>query len=290
MYTLSTSRVVAIVLAAAVVAAPAAAQDHAHHGTGAARAVAAGARVLEVDALDFAFRSVDTVEAGYVTIRMANKGPDLHHVALMKLEQGKTLKDLFEAFGKTGTAPAWATDVGGPNAVVPGDTAQAAVELEAGRYALLCVIHGADKVMHAAKGMARELVVVPARARGVAARPVVPDAEVVLDDYAFRFGKPLGRGKQVVRVKNVAAQAHEIFFVQLAPGRTAKDVVAFIMTGQGAPPGRPVGGTTGIAKGGYNDVALDLAPGRYALICFYPDAKDRRPHLEHGMIDEIEVK
>jgi len=35
---------------------------------------------------------------------------------------------------------------------------------------------------------------------------------------------------------------------------------------------------------------VDLKPGRYALICFLPDASDGKPHFEHGMVREIELE
>jgi len=35
---------------------------------------------------------------------------------------------------------------------------------------------------------------------------------------------------------------------------------------------------------------LDLAPGRYALICFVPDSASGKPHAALGMIGELEVK
>ena len=40
----------------------------------------------------------------------------------------------------------------------------------------------------------------------------------------------------------------------------------------------------------FNDVMLDLKPGAYGLICFYPDAKDGKPHLAHGMVATITVE
>jgi hypothetical protein len=39
-----------------------------------------------------------------------------------------------------------------------------------------------------------------------------------------------------------------------------------------------------------NYLTLDLEPGRYALYCFVPDARDGKEHVAHGMIREIEVK
>ena len=31
-------------------------------------------------------------------------------------------------------------------------------------------------------------------------------------------------------------------------------------------------------------VRARLTPGNYMLLCFVPDAKDGKPHLEHGMV------
>ena len=52
----------------------------------------------------------------------------------------------------------------------------------------------------------------------------------------------------------------------------------------------PLGGTTGIPQNGDNDIILDLTPGEYGLLCFYPDAKDGKEHVQHGMLKQISVK
>ncbi|MBA3260206.1 MAG: hypothetical protein H0T68_12175 [Gemmatimonadales bacterium] len=44
-----------------------------------------------------------------------------------------------------------------------------------------------------------------------------------------------------------------------------------------------------LERGGVNWIEVDLEPGKYALICFLPDAKDGKPHFTHGMMQEIEV-
>ena len=36
-------------------------------------------------------------------------------------------------------------------------------------------------------------------------------------------------------------------------------------------------------------ITADFQPGRYALLCFIPDAKDGKPHFVHGMAKEITV-
>jgi len=34
----------------------------------------------------------------------------------------------------------------------------------------------------------------------------------------------------------------------------------------------------------------DLAAGDYGFICFVPDAKDGKPHMMHGMMQQFAVK
>jgi hypothetical protein len=34
---------------------------------------------------------------------------------------------------------------------------------------------------------------------------------------------------------------------------------------------------------------ITLAPGKYLLICYVPDAHDGKPHVAHGMVQEITI-
>jgi hypothetical protein len=142
------------------------------------------------------------------------------------------------------------------------------------------------------KGMAREIVVVPAKGAKPAAQAASNRASsvtVTLTDYDFGLSAPLVAGKQQIRVVNAAAQPHEIFLVKLGEGRTPADIVAWVEKPNGPPPGMPFGGTTGIATGGENIVSVDLSAGEYALLCFIPDAKDGKMHVLHGMMKQVTV-
>ena len=289
--------------ALSVAPAVAGAQDTAHpasHASAATKAPTAAKApyraspgAFTVTAWDYAFDAPDTAIAGMTEITLVNKGPELHHVQLIRLDEGKTLSDLFAVLGKGHAPPSWAHEAGGPNTPVPGGTAVASVNLETGRYALLCFIPSPDGKPHVMKGMAREFVVVPAKgARPAAARAAskgAPTVTITLSDYDFGLSAPLVAGKQQIRVVNVAAQAHEVFLVKLGEGRTAADIVAWVEKPNGPPPGMPFGGTTGIATGGENIVSADLAPGEYALLCFIPDAKDGKMHVMHGMMKQVTV-
>lgn len=254
----------------------------------AARPIIPGARVVTVTARDYAFEAPDSVAAGLTEFRLVDQGTEMHHVFLIRLDEGKTLRDALDAFAAGGPPPAWMREVGGPNTPVPGGTSSAALRLVAGRYAMICVIPSPDGKAHLMKGMAHELVVTPAASPVASASPKT-DVTMTLSDYDFAFSRPLRAGRQLVRVRNAAAQPHEVVIVQLAPGKTAADVVAWIAKPDGPPPGAPVGGTTPMAQGEENIVPLDVAPGDYALLCFVPDAKDRKEHIAHGMVKQFTV-
>jgi uncharacterized cupredoxin-like copper-binding protein len=277
-----TTSVLALALAAC---AAGESKEQDHNGT----AVRAGAmNEITVRTRDYVFYEVpDTIPAGATNIKLMNDGPDLHHVWLMRLEEGKTLADLMQAMKTShGALPAWAVDVGGPNTPVPGGTAAAVLDLEAGDYALICVIPAKDGVPHVMKGMVRALTVVPNQNAGM-----LPPADIVLtlNDYSFDFDKPITAGRHTIRLENAAQQSHEAVLLQVAPGKSVYDVIAWIEKPAGPPPGKPIGGTTGIAQGEVNLITVDFAPGKYALVCFVPDAKDGKAHIAHGMVKEFTV-
>ncbi len=289
--------------ALSIVPAAATAQATAHpasHGSSPTKAPVAAkapyrapAGAFTITAWDYAFDAPDTAVAGMTEITLLNKGPELHHVQLVFLDQGKTLSDLFAAMQKSPAPPAWAHEAGGPNTPVPGGTSVASVNLKPGRYAVLCFIPSPDGTPHVMKGMAREIVVLPGTGAKAATANIASGSPapvmISLSDYDFGLSAPLVAGKQKIRVVNSAAQAHEVFLVKLGEGRTPADIVAWVEKPNGPPPGIPFGGTTGIAPGGENIVSVDLAPGEYALLCFIPDAKDGKMHVVHGMMKQVTV-
>ena len=251
------------------------------------------ARVVTVVARDYAFDAPDTVAAGRTEVRLLNRGKEAHHAYLIRLDAGKTLEDLYTAFRAGGPPPAWTHDAGGPNSPVPGGTSVAVVDLTPGTYAVICVIPASDGMPHVMKGMGHTITVVsntPKSAKAPVTKVAAPDVTVDLADYSFALSKPLTRGRHVIRVRNTAAQSHEMFVARLVPGKTAQEAMAWLETQKGPPPLVPLGGTVGLAHGVSNDIALDLTPGEYALFCFIPDAKDGKPHVAHGMVKNFTVR
>ena len=248
--------------------------------------------VITISAKDFGYEAPDTIQAGAVTLKLINSGKELHHVQLLKLSDGKKFADLvagFKAMKPTDAPPPWVHDVAGPNTPVPGGGNSEITEvLEPGDYAIVCFIAGADHVPHAMKGMMKSLTVLPAT--GPAATLPTPDISVTMSDYAWMVTPEITAGKHIIKIENTAAQSHEMFIAKLAPGKTVADLVAWVDNMTGPPPATPMGGITGMAKGGVVYVPVDLTPGEYGLFCFLPDAKDGKPHIAHGMLKQLTVK
>jgi hypothetical protein len=253
----------------------------------------AKANVVTVTTIDYAFQAPDTVPAGRTTLRLVNKGKDFHHIWLIKLEGGHTLPELVEAAKKQGPMPKWAVDVGGPNSPMPGGENSATLELEPGKYVMVCVIPAmTDGQPHFMKGMMKEITVAPRAGVEQAGKSVAPkpDVTMTLDDYSFTTSSPITTATRTIRIANAAAQSHEVVIMKLDAGVTPEQFLRALEKPQGPPPGKILGGVTGIAKGRTVDLNADFTPGDYTLLCFVPDAKDGKPHIAHGMVKNFTVK
>lgn len=242
-----------------------------------------------VHAKDFAFDAPDTVSAGWTKFHLVNDGPNLHHLQLVRLDSGKTAADLEAAMKNPGPPPRWAVFVGGPNAPSPGSSSDAVVNLEAGNYVIMCLVDIPDHVPHFAKGMIHPLTVTAPNGPGLA--EPTPDVTVTLSDYKFDVQGAISAGQHTIKVQNQGPQPHEVEVVRIAPGKTLKDLADWINAPKGPPPGDALGGVDAIVPGvspAYTTV--NFTPGHYAFLCFIPDAKDGKPHLEHGMVKEFDVK
>jgi hypothetical protein len=242
--------------------------------------------VVRMKAHDFAYTLPDSLPSGLTTFEMTNDGRELHHAIFFRLEGGKRLADLAEAM-KGGAEPRWAVPIGGPEGPAPGGVARATVNLRPGRYAVLCVIPSGDGVPHVMKGMAKEIVVTGKDAAKVDMPK--PDTHIKLLDYGFELDRPLRAGKQLVQVSVAPGQPHEIALIKLMPGKTWQEFVHWVEKPAGPPPADFIGGIAPMVGEHDAQFPLDLTPGDYVLICFVPDAKDKKPHFLHGMVKQVKV-
>lgn len=253
--------------------------------------------VVVAHAKDFAFEAPDSITAGWTTFHLVNDGPNLHHMQIVRLDSGKTAADFgaaMEASGKNHTPPpSWIVFAGGPNAPNPKAESEATLDMQPGNYVLICFVDIPDHVPHFTKGMLHPLKVTAA-AGAPAAEPTA-DVTVTLADYSFTTTGTITAGKHTFKIVNKGPQPHEIEIIRLAPGKTMKDFGEFMDKSyagkaDGPPPADAMGGIAGMVPGMTQYFTADMTPGNYALLCFVPDGKDGKPHLEHGMVKEFTVK
>jgi hypothetical protein len=126
-----------------------------------------------VTARDYAFEGMpDEIDAGVVSIELANEGTEYHELALVKKKDGVTESfDEILALADEDEQQAKAEFVTGIEATAPESTEYTVVELEPGSYLLACFLSvgstpdrferetGVDGPLHVSKGMRRELTV-----------------------------------------------------------------------------------------------------------------------------------
>lgn len=282
----------ALMLAVGLVAASCGSSDSKSQGTSSTtEAKARPAVTIEAD--EFSFTAPATIPAGYVDITLKNSGTESHHIQFVKLNS-VSKADFKAAISATDIgALDEATFVGGPNGADPGGSATATVKLDPGSYEIVCVIPTEDGTSHASHGMIAT-VEVKKTAASVETAPETAGT-IVLGDFVFEPPKGFD-GHGTYAVENQGNQVHELAMFKYADGATLEDVTGFLLSPPGSPP--PAGpppfseaeGLVGLSTNERAWLTFDLAPGKYAMVCFFPDpTKDDIPHAVEGMIKEVTV-
>jgi hypothetical protein len=150
----TTTRAVSAALALTLfVAGSAAAQVSAATAAQQAAAPAEQNVMINVVARDYAFDAPVAVNAGLITFHLKNEGVDVHHLVVIQLANGHSIKEFFDAMRDKGVAPAWTKTLGATPTIGKNGEAYVSVRLDAGRYILACLIPASDGRSHVAKGM-----------------------------------------------------------------------------------------------------------------------------------------
>ena len=244
--------------------------------------------VITVVAHDFAFTIPDSrpVPAGPVTFQLINRGKELHMMGITWL--GKHTFSEFMAAVRADSTFAGAYEVGGPNAVAPGDSSSATVMLEPGHAAIACWVVSADGKMHVLKGMTAPLEVVAAGAH--TATVPISDDTITLRDYAVAMSHTPASGRHTFRVENRGPSGHDVQLFRMEPHATMQDVDAWLRQPEkGSPRARPLGGMVGLDHGHHGWFTADLVPGDYVFLCWMPDDKGVPHYSGHGMLTRFHV-
>jgi hypothetical protein len=201
------------------------------------------------------------LEASPAEITFSNEGDKTAFVFIGRLNDGVTEEELLDAVK------------GSPDAAFGLVTAAGGVEVEAGATETLTAEF--PEGIYVAANPDAFAKVAPAFFSVVAATETLdePPAEWTIETGDFYFTLPEGitAGTYPFVISNAGTQSHEVIL------KKKGDKAAGFFTIAPAP-------------GGNVWVDIELTPGEYTAICFFPDAKTGKPHFELGMKAKFTVE
>ncbi|HUF99572.1 MAG TPA: hypothetical protein VMM60_15685 [Ilumatobacter sp.] len=109
---------------------------------------------IDVDATDYMFDMELPVEAGRYSFVMTNNGAEPHLMIFLQLEEDAVLDEVMESEGEEGVIEFHESDV-----AFPGTEAIVTLDMEPGRWIMICPIPNAEDVPHLALGMIHEFTI-----------------------------------------------------------------------------------------------------------------------------------
>lgn len=184
--------------------------------------------------------------------------------------------------------PSWAKHMGGPNGIGSGERSEATLYLDPGAYVLICTIPTKDRTPHVMLGMHKALQVVEHETRP---QSFVANYHLSLRDFEVAVIEPMTAGLHSFYVKNRGTQVHQVSLVKLDPGVSDDHVISALAPASRIPswPWQLVGGMTGLEPGGEGVFTARLAPGRYSLMCLFPNPNTPQSHAAKGMVTTFVV-
>ncbi|HVM34558.1 MAG TPA: hypothetical protein VM784_04380 [Actinomycetota bacterium] len=242
------------------------ADDAAETGSGedSAAAQPAAPEEIAVTISDTAFEMPETLEAEPVKLMITNDAKDPHRTFFAKLNEGVTPEKVQKTFAKDPEAVfPLITVAGSLDMTKPGETTEATIQFPEGTY--LAVDPESDGPPPVG------FFEVTAAAGDEVAVPEA-DWKIETGDFFFRVDEAAA-GESLVEIANVGEQGHEVILGR--PGKGEGSEAGFFL----AP-----------APGGKMWVTLDLEPGEYELLCYFPDPKSGKPHIKLGMKQPLTVE
>ena len=248
---------------------------------------------LTITATAEGWNAPESVPAGWTRVTLNNESEGLRQAAFLRLDDDKSMDDVFAAIeaGMEGPAP-WMVPYGGVSGVLPGGETAVSLNLAAGQYIVIDPVPEPDGIPGMAKGYFMPLVV---EESDVATAAPAADLSVELVDYAFNLDyDAISAGSHTLKVSNSGPQeAHELVVVKLDDGASIQDFLgAFAPDApDGPPPGTFVAGTAAFNEQSDNYLEVTFEAGAtYGIVCFLPSTvHGGQPHFMHGMVSQFTV-
>jgi hypothetical protein len=222
-------------------------------------------RQIHITATDKSYEMPGELESEPVSLTLQNKGGQVHRAYFARLNQGVTEKDVRSALSKSPDALfSMVTLAGSMPEIEPGARSQIGMLFPEGHYLVIDPeVEGPPPVSFFAVSAAS----------GPEVIEPVADYSIAAGDFYFKISDP-SPGEATVEIANVGKQSHEVGIGRKrVKGQDAEVATVF------AP-----------APGGKMWIKLTLNPGDYTLLCFLPDPKTGKSHVELGMKQNFTVE
>jgi plastocyanin len=243
--------------------------------------------IVEIQQADFAYGMPSEIPSGWITFRAPNLGKEHHVAVFLRLPEGVTRADWYEAMADPQTARNrdwWGglEDAGGTGVVAPGETAETIMKMEPGLYGVLCGVIAADGTSHWVHGMHTTFEVTSEQSG--ASEPVA-DIRLSLGENGLEQEGVVAAGRQVVAVHfadQPEGATHDVHVARLEAGQTLEAAIQLMDRPIEPFPMNFVGGAEQAPEGRTDYFVIDFEPGRYAWVCHL--------HASNGMAQEFIVE
>lgn len=255
--------------------------------------------MVEVIAQDYVFKNApDTLDAGWTSFRLINKGKEPHFFILDKMPEGKGLDAFMEEIAipfdsvwyklRDGTInkqeagkmlaeklPKWFGSLerwGGTGIINAGEATQTTINLAPGTYIMECYIKNPEGEFHVSMGMAREIYVTRDTTDATAPKS---DVEITLTNNEIKMDGSLTTGNQRVAVHfeehPKVGLGNDLHLARINDTTNVDSLKAWMdwMEIDGLKPPAPatfLGGTQEMPVGHTSYFTIDLQPGEYAWL------------------------
>ena len=266
--------------------------------------------VMQIVTNAMEFKTKDTWDAGWTTIKYRNNSNETHFILFDKYPEGKTIEDAEkeigppfqegmdlinegkfeeanEAFGKL---PEWFQEVqftGGVGLISAKSTAESTIYLEPGTYIIECYVKMANGVFHNTQGMAKQIDVV-ANEEKEAKEPQADYTINVGNDNGIVMDERVSPGEKTFAVNFESQKVHENFVMQdvhlvwVDDGADMAKLNSWMNWADPkglqtpSPEGfKFLGGMQEMKEGKTGYFTAELRPGNYALISEVPDPQSK---------------
>ena len=255
---------------------------------------------LDLMATDNAYSGPDTVQAGYVEVKLSNAAKMPVDVNFFRLKPGVSEAQFKAAANAVATqaAPDASSQLaqlvdlaGGVSDVQPGQSSSATLHLTPGAYFMVSL--DADEATHQTaldRGFDKLLTVTGPELDNA---PAPADYTVEMVDYRFVLPANVTAGEHRWHIVNTGKEPHFTLIAKVAPGKTFQDVMAAMMSNDHSGP-PPVDFEHAVmaqvlTSGQAEDVTWTLPAGNYAVVCFVT-SQNGLEHAQMGMLQELVVK